>query len=133
MFSLAYYDGTIEAIPIANGVYDTPHFTIPSPNGRSGTAQFNLPQPQTRNIDIPQPHELHPPRKLGTHFYVVLRGEEVGIYGCWYVSGLHLTSCFDPTLLGTKQQLGHALWLALTTARRATPGRKLLNAIQLLT
>jgi len=85
MYTLAYDDGTIETIPIANSAYDTPHFTIPSPNGCPGIAQFNLPQPGPRNGNIPQPHELRRPRKLGGHYYVVFRGEEVGIFGCWYV------------------------------------------------
>jgi len=26
MYTLAYNDGTVETIPIANGAYDTPHF-----------------------------------------------------------------------------------------------------------
>jgi len=86
IFTLAYDDGTVEAVPVADGEYDTPHFMIPSPNGRPGRAQFNLPQPRLRNTDIPQPHQLHPPRKLGTHIYAVLRGEEVGIFGSWYIS-----------------------------------------------
>jgi len=97
MYSLAYYDGTIEVVPVAGGVYDAPHFTVPSPNGRSGIAQFNSPPPAPRNIGIPQPHELQTPRRLGSSFYVVLRGEEVGIYGSWYVSSCLIFSCFADT------------------------------------
>ena len=85
LYSLAYNNRTIEAIPIANGTYDIPHFTIPSPNRRSDTGQFNLPQPGPCNHTICPPHKLHLPHRIGVYFYIVIWGEEVGIFGSWYV------------------------------------------------
>ena len=85
VYRLAYNDGSLEVIPIPNGAYDNPFFTLPSPNGRNGTAQFNMPQLGPRSRGIVAPHALRRPAvELGT-YYVVVHGEEVGIYGTWYV------------------------------------------------
>ena len=83
VYKLAYEDGTLELIPIANGPYDTPFFTIPSPNGRNGTAQFNIPQPGPRTRGISAPHALRRPAVEVGSYYIVIRGEEVGIFGTW--------------------------------------------------
>lgn len=80
---MAYQDGTIEAIPIADGPYDRPYFTIPSITGRWGTGLFNIPQPGPRSNVILRPGQLLHPQVLSGTFYVVLCGEEPGIYGTW--------------------------------------------------
>ena len=118
IYSLAYEDGTVEAIPVTDRVFDTPYFTIPSPNGRPGTAQVDLPQPGPRNNNIPRPSEIHCPCKLGAHFYVVLRGEEVGVFGTWYISYFPLVSCLIglSLLLGTKRLFVHIIWQVSTTS-----------------
>jgi len=125
IYSLAYDDGTIEVVPIADGVYDAPRFTIPSSNGRPGTAQVNLPHPGRRNNNITQPHEISRPRKLGAHIYAVYRGEEVGVYGSWYIFYFPLVSCLIGLLLllGMKWLLVRVIWQAFTISRRSTPGR----------
>ena len=83
VYRLAYDDGTLEVIPVASGPYDTPFFTMPSPNGRNGTAQFNIPQPGPRSRGIVAPHALRRPAVEIGSYYVVVHGEEVGIFGTW--------------------------------------------------
>lgn len=83
IYTLAYGDGTIEAIPIAGGDYDHPFFTIPSLNGRQGTALFNIPQPGPRSDVALSPEQLCYPEVFSGTFYIVLHGEEPGIFGTW--------------------------------------------------
>lgn len=82
IYTAAYYDGTIERIPITNGPFDVPYFTVFSNIGRSGVAYINMPAPAPRSTNVPHPDSIQMPT-IGKKFYVVLKGEEAGIYGSW--------------------------------------------------
>jgi len=92
IYRLAYNDGTSEVIPISNGHFDLPFCTVPSSNGHHGTGQFNIPHPGHRSRVIVAPYILRRPTVETGTYYVVVHGEEVGVFRTWYVFSSILSS-----------------------------------------
>lgn len=92
IYRLAYNDGTLEVIPISNSHFDIPFCTVPSSNGQHGTGQFNIPHLGCRSRAIVAPYILQRPAVETGTYYVVVHGEEVGVFGTWYVFSSTLSS-----------------------------------------
>jgi len=85
IYTIAFNDGTVAKIPISGGRYDTPCCILPSTTGKDAIGYLNIPRQLPRNTYIPAPDEI-PYLNVNKKFYTVLRGEEVGVFGIWYVS-----------------------------------------------
>jgi len=75
---------------------------------------INLPPRGHRSRGIVAPYALRRPAIESGSFYAVVHGEEVGVYGTWYVLPLSFAFGHSGSLatLGMKQRYELAMWLA---------------------
>ncbi|KAJ3491487.1 hypothetical protein NLJ89_g11332 [Agrocybe chaxingu] len=81
-YRAAFYDGTIDICPTPHGQFDRPAGFLPSTDGRCGHGILNGMPKKHRSAYIPDPEELK--KFNSSKYYVVIRGEEVGIYRSWH-------------------------------------------------
>ena len=130
VYTIAFKEGTISVEPKPNGPFaDTPYVWEPAPNP-------NAPCLGTHRYHIPAPGDLPYPRPFNTdRFYVVLKGEEVGIFGNWYSWLLGIVFSLNNNCLGIKLQFEFKTWgisLVKRPGSSATVGQTLFESTPLL-